>query len=185
MECAIASAVPPDDLGEYAAAEQFDADPPFYQVFVEPSIEGTRAPTAGTRAAVAERLDRALAAESPVYQTWRQKHAIGAPEVCLVDPGGFERLRAVRVEDEGASPQQLKVSRVLRKPEHVELLITWCAEDGEGAVTPPTRTREIKEGGRDLHLQLHREAERRSAKRTADGERGLLRGSDQRSNDLL
>jgi auxin responsive GH3 family protein len=163
---AIASAIPADDLGEYAAAEQLDADPPLYQVFVEPRIEGTRAPTAGTRAEVVERLDRALAAESPVYQTWRQKHAIGAPEVCLVNPGGFERLRAVRVEDEGASPQQLKVSRVLRKPEHVKLLSTWCADDveGEGAASPPTRTGETNEG-RDLQ-PLRRSAGQQSAQRT-------------------
>ena len=36
-------------------------------------------------------------------------------------PGGFDALRRRRIE-EGASPQQLKVSRVVRRAEHLALL---------------------------------------------------------------
>lgn len=38
-----------------------------------------------------------------------------------VRPGGFDALRRRRIE-EGASPQQLKVSRVVRHAEHLALL---------------------------------------------------------------
>ena len=39
-----------------------------------------------------------------------------------VRPGGFDALRRRRIEQEGASPQQLKVSRVVRRGEHLTML---------------------------------------------------------------
>ena len=39
-----------------------------------------------------------------------------------VRPGGFDALRRRRIEQEGASPQQLKVSRVVRRPDHLSML---------------------------------------------------------------
>ena len=51
---------------------------------------------------------------------WRRKCA--AQRVLEVAPGSFEALRECRL-GEGSSPQQLKVSRVLRSPAHEELLL--------------------------------------------------------------
>lgn len=68
------------------------------------------------------RLDLALQSENAVYAAWRRKHAIGAAKLCVVRAGAIsEQLRARRLQ-EGASPQQLKVSRVLRQQAHVDLL---------------------------------------------------------------
>lgn len=103
---------------EYAVCETTEAEPPRYTVYVEPA-EGQALPPP---AAAAAALDAALADESVVYRTWRGKRAIGPPEVVHVAKGGFEALRGVRIRDEGASPQQLKVSRVLRQPRHAEIL---------------------------------------------------------------
>ena len=89
---------------------------PFYRVFVErtpdaPPFTPSSAPT----------LDAALGRSNPIYATWRAKGAIGPCQLVEVTPGSFEALRAQRLA-EGASPQQLKVSRVLRSPHHEELL---------------------------------------------------------------
>lgn len=126
FERALASSIPPDAFGEYAVAEQTETFPPHYLVFVEPPPSRSSAGKGGRAVALstkqlAQRLDEALCDESPVYKTWRGKRAIGRAEVRLVPQGGFESLRAVRLS-EGASPQQLKVSRVLRDPKHAKLL---------------------------------------------------------------
>jgi hypothetical protein len=48
--------------------------------------------------------------------------AVGVAGLFEVAPGSFEALRECRLS-EGSSPQQLKVSRVLRSPAHEELLL--------------------------------------------------------------
>jgi hypothetical protein len=67
-------------------------------------------------------MDEALRRSNAVYATWRKKGAIQRCEVHLVPQGSFERLRALRI-DEGTSPQQLKMSHVLRRKEHIDLLL--------------------------------------------------------------
>jgi len=110
-EPALAAAVAvalPRNVGEYTAMEVIDASPPHYRVFVEAEkglggqLDGCHDGTA------AARLDAALKKENPVYATWRQKGAIGAPEVQEVQSGAFELLRAQRLAD-GVAAQQLKV----------------------------------------------------------------------------
>ena len=107
--------------GEYAVMEQSDASPPYYRVFVEPApAAAAGVQTSGAAAA----LDAALQAESAVYKTWRAKRAIGPAQVVVVPEGGFEALRAARLA-EGASPQQLKISRTLRVDAHAAVLSGW------------------------------------------------------------
>ena len=64
-------------------------------------------------AEAAAALDAALRAE-PRLRAWRAKRAIGPVEVRVVRPGAFEALQVERLKEGTASPQQLKVSRVLR-----------------------------------------------------------------------
>ena len=71
----------------------------------------------------AARLDAAMCEANPVYATWRGKGAIGPCECRAVRSGGFDALRRHRIDHEGASPQQLKVSRVVKSPEHLALLL--------------------------------------------------------------
>jgi len=73
-------------------------------------------------------MDEALCSSNPVYATWRKKGAIQSCEVRLVPKGSFEKLRALRIT-EGTSPQQLKVSRVLRRKEHIDLLLKMHRAD--------------------------------------------------------
>ena len=89
---------------------------PHYRLYLE------RAPNAPplTRETAAA-MDQALGAANPVYATWRAKRAIGACELVDVPTGGFEALRERRLS-EGASVQQLKVSRVLRSEAHEDVL---------------------------------------------------------------
>lgn len=70
-----------------------------------------------------ETMDTALCDANPVYSTWRKKGAIQPCVVRLVAQGSFEKLRALRIA-EGTSPQQLKMSRVLRRKEHIDLLLS-------------------------------------------------------------
>jgi hypothetical protein len=99
----------------YAVSEDVESEPPHYIVYLEPP-PGVAVPTAA-----AADLDGSLRDESAVYAAWRRKRAIGPCEVRAVEPGGFEALRAARLR-EGASPQQLKVSRVLRAADHAAIL---------------------------------------------------------------
>ena len=98
-----------------------DVEPPHYRVFLEADGSGGGgSDTVGTKASSAL-LDSALCAESAVYAAWRAKHAINECEVVVLPEGRFEALRSARLA-EGTSPQQLKVSRVLREPRHQALL---------------------------------------------------------------
>eukprot|EP00325_Prymnesiales_sp_UTEX-LB-985_P017138 CAMPEP_0174762376 /NCGR_PEP_ID=MMETSP1094-20130205/109744_1 /TAXON_ID=156173 /ORGANISM="Chrysochromulina brevifilum, Strain UTEX LB 985" /LENGTH=663 /DNA_ID=CAMNT_0015968329 /DNA_START=70 /DNA_END=2062 /DNA_ORIENTATION=- len=98
---------------------------------LSPALAPALVPTLDTtlatplHASIAHHLDAALCAENPVYATWRRKGAIGECEVHVVPSGGFEALRAQRLA-EGASPQQLKVSRTLREQKHTALLREFC-----------------------------------------------------------
>jgi len=108
-EPALAAAVTaalPSGVGEYTAMEVIDASPPHYRVFVEAAAGSGRLGCGDGLAAA--RLDAALRVENPVYAAWRQKGAIGPPEVQEVRRGAFERLRAQRLAD-GVAAQQLKV----------------------------------------------------------------------------
>ena len=122
FERALVSSIPAGALGEYAVAEETESFPPHYLVFMEPPRSADR--RALSTKALAQELDSALCEESRVYKTWREKRAIGSAEVRLVPHGGFESLRATRLS-EGASPQQLKVSRVLRDEKHAKILSEW------------------------------------------------------------
>ena len=115
---AVAAALPADAVAEYTAAELApdDAASPRYLVLVEPAAGAALPPDASAR------LDAALRDANPVYDTWRRKGAIAPCECRAVPPGRFDALRRRRIDAEGASPQQLKVSRVVRSAEHLALL---------------------------------------------------------------
>ena len=104
MEYTTVEAIPPRGL-------------PFYRIFIERAAGAP--PLAAPAPAI---LDAALGRANPIYATWRAKGAIGPCQVLEVAPGSFEALRECRL-GEGSSPQQLKVSRVLRSPAHEELLL--------------------------------------------------------------
>jgi hypothetical protein len=105
-------------LMEYTTVEAIPSRGlPFYRIFIERAA-GAPALAAGAPAT----LDAALGRANPIYATWRAKGAIGPCQVFEVAPGSFEALRECRLS-EGSSPQQLKVSRVLRSPAHEELLL--------------------------------------------------------------
>jgi len=88
----------------------------------------------------AARLDAALRDANAAYAAFRDRGAVSAPRVVAVDPGAFDALRARRIAD-GAAPQQLKQSRVLRRPEDVALLRRHnrgAAAAASGAPAPGT-----------------------------------------------
>jgi len=117
LASAVTTALGGDSVLEYTTVEAMPKRGlPFYRVFVE------RAPGAPSFSpAAAATLDAALGRANPIYATWRAKGAIGPCQVVEVASGSFESLRERRLA-EGASPQQLKVSRVLRSPVHEEIL---------------------------------------------------------------
>ena len=117
LTSAVATAFPERAVLEFSSAELVDRKAvPSYVVVVEaPSL------SASELAAAARKLDDALGSENAAYATWRAKGAIGPVELQQVTPGAFDALRQQRLR-EGASPQQLKVSRVLRDPRHLDLL---------------------------------------------------------------
>ena len=122
LEGCLRKALPAGRAYEHAVTEVLQTEPPRYRVYVE-AVASDGGKWAVDAADAARRLDDALCDESAVYRTWRAKRAIGPCEVKPVAAGGFEALRAVRLS-EGASPQQLKVSRVLRQEHHAAVLDT-------------------------------------------------------------
>ena len=123
FETALCRAIGREAISEYAVAEQTDVESPRYTLYLERAAgeAGDVAATPDAPTALSARLDEALRAESAVYSAWRAKRAIGECEVVVVPEGRFEALRAARLA-EGASSQQLKVSRTLRVSQHAELL---------------------------------------------------------------
>lgn len=113
LQAAVDRALP--DVAVFAAVERADdVEAPGYDLLAP--LGG------GDPGAAADRLDAALREENPVYATWRDKGAIAPPVVVDVSAAAFEALRRKQL-DEGASPQQLKGSRVLRNDAHVQLLL--------------------------------------------------------------
>ena len=108
-------------IAEYATMETLPSNPfqlPYYKLYVE-CTQGT--PPIDT-AAASRAIDSALGEANPVYKTWRAKGAIGPCQITEVEAGAFEDLRLRRIAVDGASPQQLKPTRVLRIKAHEELL---------------------------------------------------------------
>ena len=102
---------------EYTSVQREQSSSCQYTIFLE--VDG---PLRMSLNQLQYNLDEALCSTNPVYATWRRKCAIQPCEVRIVPLGSFEKLRALRIA-EGTSPQQLKTSRVLRRKEHVDLLL--------------------------------------------------------------
>jgi len=114
LSSAVRAGLPGLPVHEYTSMEMVEGTTPHYLVLVESEGE--------LPANASESLEAALCEANPVYATWRGKRAIGPCELKRVKPGAFEALRRQRVA-EGTSPQQLKVSRVLRDKSHLQLLL--------------------------------------------------------------
>ena len=132
LQAAVDAALPQVDV--FAAIERCDdgLEAPGYDVIVA-------AGDAFDDNEAVDRLDDALKEANPVYKTWRDKGAISPPDVVRVSPGAFEALRRKSLE-EGASPQQLKASRVLRREDHVAFLLAFDAPPAEPEVPPAPGT---------------------------------------------
>jgi hypothetical protein len=104
---------------------------PYYVVYVElgPTGDalGERGPDGHNEAKGQEpdrssALDLALCKASFSYESYRAKGAIGPPHVRVVKRGTFAALRGAMVASGGASPNQLKVPRVLKSARQIALL---------------------------------------------------------------
>jgi hypothetical protein len=102
---------------EYTSIQNDEKSTCRYTIVLE--VDG---PTGMPARLLQKRMDEALCKSNAVYATWRKKGAIQPCEVRLVPQGSFEKLRSLRI-DEGTSPQQLKTSRLLRRKEHIDLLL--------------------------------------------------------------
>jgi hypothetical protein len=102
---------------EYTSIQNDEKSSCRYTIVLE--VDG---PTGMPARLLQKRMDEALCKSNAVYATWRKKGAIQPCEVRLVPQGSFEKLRSLRI-DEGTSPQQLKTSRLLRRKEHIDLLL--------------------------------------------------------------
>merc|ERR1712086_6091 len=89
---------------------------PSYIVYVE--LEGSDAVAPGQLSSL---LDEQLCALHPVYASYRAKNSISAPRVRAVSAGGFEAMRNALVA-RGMSPNQLKMPRVLKDTEMIQIL---------------------------------------------------------------
>jgi len=66
-------------------------------------------------------FDRALRDRQERYDYYREKDAISEAQVRFVSPGTFRMVREALVA-KGASPQQLKVPRVLKDDELIRMV---------------------------------------------------------------
>ena len=89
---------------------------PSYIVYVE--LEGNDAVAPRQLSSL---LDEQLCALHPVYASYRAKNSISAPRVRAVSAGGFETMRNALVA-RGMSPNQLKMPRVLKDTEMIQIL---------------------------------------------------------------
>ena len=92
---------------------------PFYHVFVAYNESEQDAISAGD---LAGKLDSSLRESHPVYESYRAKGSIGGPTVTRLREEDFARLHSVVKEESGASENQFKMPRVLRKEAYVKVL---------------------------------------------------------------
>jgi GH3 auxin-responsive promoter len=121
---AVQEAVGRERLVEYAAWPDAAASPPRYVLYLE--VAGA-APDA---AALAARLDAALAAANPAYAGYRAgDHRLAAPLLRLVAPGTFAALERERLAgNPGVARNQLKALRLVTDPAWRALLERGAAE---------------------------------------------------------
>ncbi|XP_055352450.1 uncharacterized protein LOC129598522 [Paramacrobiotus metropolitanus] len=115
----------PSDLNHV----QFFRNPQFYIVFVE--LHGLIQEDIH---ALEERLSQLFENHFKAYHDacsgelaylrLRNDVQIGVPRICIVKPGTFKKLRTSlrRNDDQGLHPSRLQIPRVLKYPEHAELL---------------------------------------------------------------
>lgn len=103
---------------DYTVVEDIAALPARYVLFIE--LQGAAASEL-ERARLAQGLDESLCHANSAYECVRRGQRLGALELHLVQGGTFQALREALVQ-RGASPQQVKVPRVLRNPELESLL---------------------------------------------------------------
>lgn len=107
-------------LADFAVWPEVGAVPYRYVAYVElaPGAPGA------DPAPLAVRLDELLTAENPAYATLaRVNGRLDPPELRFVAPGTFERLLgALRAATSDVNANQVKVPRLLRRPEHRALL---------------------------------------------------------------
>ncbi|XP_055329640.1 GH3 domain-containing protein-like [Paramacrobiotus metropolitanus] len=94
---------------------------PCYVVFLELTITGA-VNLKEVQLALADKVDERLAHNHSDYKLYRSKGAIGPLELYLLKPASFVRMRNYMLDNSGSSPSQLKMPRVLRKPELVKFI---------------------------------------------------------------
>ncbi|XP_014669668.1 PREDICTED: probable indole-3-acetic acid-amido synthetase GH3.9 [Priapulus caudatus] len=91
---------------------------PYYIVFIE-LVGGDDVKLTEKQKAM---LDDNLQLETYPYASFRRKDAIGPMKVNIVTPGTFEAFRDYIIHHSGASINQLKVPRALRRPDYIEFM---------------------------------------------------------------
>jgi hypothetical protein len=102
---------------------------PAYIVYVESKSVPSGESVSESNRKLSALLDEQLQQSHHVFRSFRAKNAIGEPQVRLVRPGSFKEMRGSLVE-QGMSPNQLKMPRVLRSDRLAALL--------QEHVLPPT-----------------------------------------------
>ncbi|NNF63038.1 MAG: GH3 auxin-responsive promoter family protein [Acidimicrobiia bacterium] len=112
--------VSPDELVDYTTRVDVDASPPRYVVYLELE-SGTVSNTELNRAA--DRFDQRLIDANPTCEGFRRNGLLGRPNLAVVAPGTFERLRTLIASgDLPTSASQLKVPRRVDDPRQVQLM---------------------------------------------------------------
>ncbi len=111
----LSSALPVTD---YTTAEDVDASPARYVVYLELDREPLESIDE-----LAESFDGALQRANPVTQGFRMNELLGRPQLAVVSPGTFARLRrAITDVDLPPAASQVKIPRKLTNPAHRVLL---------------------------------------------------------------
>ncbi|XP_077984109.1 GH3 domain-containing protein-like [Glandiceps talaboti] len=98
---------------------------PYYLVFIE--LEGD-AESLQLSQEQKDLLDRTLQQKAFVYESFRTKGSITTPKVYVVRRGAFQNLKTYLIENTMASANQLKIPRVLKRQDAVNVMLDQVIE---------------------------------------------------------
>lgn len=108
----------PSEIHDYTTAEDVEASPARYVVYVECEL-----PNSVSIVELAETFDEKLQEANPVTSGFRQNGLLGRPRLAILAPGTFTRLRNLIAEsDLPPATSQLKTPRKLTNPAQRSLM---------------------------------------------------------------
>ncbi|XP_055340898.1 uncharacterized protein LOC129589979 [Paramacrobiotus metropolitanus] len=111
-----------DTIGIKIPSDQCEA--PFYVVLLETESEIQQSKIAELEKELTKKLDEAMVETAGRYGFQRKKGGLDRLKAYLLQPGAFDRLRSYMLDTSNTSINQLKLPKLVKKPELIKFILT-------------------------------------------------------------